>query len=853
MGAKVTLKEKINSEVIKSILNRPDEFNDEIIKKLKSYCFSLKKKNGGYNNIKKIEYNYKNELDVGRLFAENSVQSMCKLLRGLLLKDIYFDIDFSNCLGHILYFIYTVNGNIFSHCKNIEEFCIDREKFFNDILAADTSKKLKIEDVKELVISTAYGYNYSKKYGENYILKNFQSECGELANFIVKYKSEKYNEVISKELIDFNKQLKKIDTNHNKFFVDKPAYKFSVLNYYIQSIENTCLLTMVKTFKEHGREIGVLIFDGCCVEKLKNEEKFPEDLIKLAEDQIKSTVGITMKITQKEFNIKGYEWVFEKNDDIYDKVNVKIPFNRFFEINKNNIFVQYGVLYIKNPKTGEYDYGEKILYEVISRGEDYLIFKDINGKEHDFTTGTGRDLLIKEILNRHEFLDSIGTDRKKEINNSIDKLKFKDGIYDFYEDRFYKNGEFDENNYIFFKNQTIQFNFDECFSEEKMEYLFNTFYSNPYVNDNKDSGIFHLDSITFMLRGRSDIRNLLISFGEPKSGKGENTTILKNAFGGFVKSFDADDLMIPVNGKINNDPLEKRWISEAVLYRMRILIGNEIRDSANMEFDTTFAKKLISGGADEIRFRNFYGFDMYGIFHAGIVIYVNDLFGFNNPDKAFKTRGFITQSNNSFINPEDIEDTTYQFPSDPLLKQRVNDSEYIKAYIGMVITHVRKRGLGKNLHLSVPECVKKTTNLFVELPEERLKRRLEDHFEFNDNLKITPDIIMDKLKLKITENRLTRMLLKCKLKQSADRRYILGIGEKIDITEETEFDIFKKKLLSIFKLTHNKKDVISYKVIKEKIGMNLSDVTIGKYLDDIGLNSIRRKNGMFRECIILLD
>lgn len=358
-----------------------------------------------------------------------------------------------------------------------------------------------------------------------------------------------------------------------------------------------------------------------------------------------------------------------------------------------------------------------------------------------------------------------------------------------------------------------------------------------------------------MVRGRSDIRNMLFFIGPQRCGKGEFTTLALGALEGFACNFDINDLLVPLIGKISNDPLDKRWLGDIILNNRRIMISNEIIESESMGINNGLSKKIASGGTDFIKFRNLYGFDVEGICNAGLMAFMNfDLTCISNMDAQNKDRSNFSVADNSFLPKENIISPHFQFEEDPLLKIRCKNKEYQRAFIGLMINHVRRRGLnGKNV-IYRPPCAERNKEMIIDLIEERFKRQLEDNFEFGKDKKITIEIIKDTLKLKMSNESIGRLVMKCGFTKSLDKRYILGIGEKLDIIEETEFEQFKRILQDNFILTYNAKDLSSFKMIREKIKMeSLTDVMLGKYLDDMELVSVRKNNGMFRKGVKSLE
>jgi len=201
--------------------------------------------------------------NIGRLIAKGGYQALQKNVRGALAKNYYFDIDMVNAHPTMMIQMCEKEG---WECKALRTYVNSRDK----IVKKYEKEGYTRDDIKVAALSLMYG----KKPDET-MPGWFRTTFYGCVNDILIKISKKYPEEFE---------------NAKKFKKWNPLGRCA--SNIMQTLERSCLLSLVKSLEMNGRTVGTLMHDGCYVKKERDDEMyFPEDILRNAEKFIYEKVG----------------------------------------------------------------------------------------------------------------------------------------------------------------------------------------------------------------------------------------------------------------------------------------------------------------------------------------------------------------------------------------------------------------------------------------------------------------------------------------------------------------------------------------------------------------------------------
>lgn len=301
-------REKVDTERLEFLLNNPD-----VPKKEKALLTHWKKliKEGCWADIIYVLGKNVKDCDeaLGRLNAKSGVglQAFPRDIRNALAQRVYWDIDMVSAhptltrelsLRHKLSTTYQ------------DEYINNR----NDKLAELMDLKGCPKDIAKIYINSIY-------FGEEH-------SCASLPQF---YKNL-YKEVdTARRVITQDPEW----TEALRFLHGKKKNRLgSAFSYILQTIERGCLLAMEKSAKKNGRNFDVYIHDGGLIRKREGEEEFPEELLRVMEQDVFNETGFNVVLLSKPMETT-YTFAIKEN-------NAYLEMKQKFE-NQENVFS------IKNP------------------------------------------------------------------------------------------------------------------------------------------------------------------------------------------------------------------------------------------------------------------------------------------------------------------------------------------------------------------------------------------------------------------------------------------------------------------------------------------------------------------------
>jgi len=630
----ITLTEKIDKEKLMrlmSSLNITDEEKNAIYKyKLKIY----------QGNVQ-VNY-YFSDIGFGRLYAEQSLslQNFRKGIRHALAKDTYIDIDMVNAHPTIIAQLCKKED---IECNLLKDYVKNREVWLKEIRKFHDIDR---DEAKKLVLKLCYLGNY------------------ELEDSTDEQKLEKLS-LFSKELRSISKHIYKLDktlTDKVESDYSKTNKHASVLSLIAQKIEHNCLMEMRNFLESNGFNVGVLCFDGLMVKK--GNKPVTSDLLDKCSEFIKKRTGYLLKLEIKPMDqdIEIPKFNCFVDDDKGAQKNL-------FKLEDSNYFKYAdGKLHIFDEDTGQYSIDKVVLNHYVIKHRNFLLKEEQRTKDITEIKSYGRDAVLMKRI--RPFVEEASHDDEwleRTSRSSIGYLLFKDGIYNMKNNTFTKG--FNPN--IVFHDR-VPHNFPER-NEEDIKYA-----ADMSFNLLLDDPLPFIVASGRAIAGDISAKKIFFCPGLTNAGKSKLSDMYIICFGGFVKTFDAQNLANMNKNNTNDEASRNRW---AYIVRFgRIVFSNEIK----MEYplNGNSIKKFSSGG-DRVVGRNHYEGDTAFVPHFTLFCMLNDIPAIDPMDDAVYNRLVYCEFNKQFV--EKITNPKNQILADPNFGEKINEPRFIRGFIHLIL------------------------------------------------------------------------------------------------------------------------------------------------------------------------
>jgi hypothetical protein len=461
--------------------------------------------------------------------------------------------------------------------------------------------------------------------------------------------------------------------------------KASLLALFFQTEESKCLMSIAKYVKSIGREVGVLIHDGCCIRKVGDESVLPEKMLRGAEAMVKADTGYEVSLLVKAWTHSYIPTTTEHPlvpaDTLIDEA---FAARRFCELMGDHFIYDNKEMWVFSTSTGMWTRDIDTLERIITQLNGKLVFKQMGPlglKTYDFSgccdkTGT----LIRKLKCVAPVRDGYMRTR---IHSDIGKILWADGIYDFKTDTFTEG--FDPN--IVFTAR-INRNFPTKRDEEKIAYIqYNTFDA-PFLGTG-DGELLRHETMRMML-GDFLRKKGFIGQGPWNSSKGVYTCLLQTAFGSYIVQFNGNSLLFKSFGGES----ERDMTFAMNFCNARIAVSSEIRMPVNSTtgkenkavIDGNLWKTLCSGG-DEWRARNLNERAQTYVNKAAVFCLLNDTPDFSPADKDTQEKVKVIAFSASFTE-DPTEANERKCVSD--IKDKYRESEYGDALFHILVDEYKK-------------------------------------------------------------------------------------------------------------------------------------------------------------------
>lgn len=620
-------------------------------------------------------------LGYGRLYSAGGLEQLEADCRAAICKEFYHDIDMVNAQPTIL--VQLAKKELGMDMPQLQAYVENRDAVLGHIMERDNVPR---EEAKQRLISILFG-----GYTDDYFLVPLYEEVQNVAkkfSYLSQYE----------DLVDACRKEKPKD------------YLKSLVAYITQTAERRVLLAMRDYLTSAGWSMDVLIYDGGMIRK-RTDAACDDALMTAISTSIKEATGFDVQVKEKP--LIGFtdliEHVADEEEPIIDDLNACKELVRLLgdEITKQN-----NIIYIYNPANGLWvqDTGPLIGLSAVHRFFKELTFKRKNkdGSDRIYDFG-GNTKNIRSMLSHLSELVPASNFIRDSIKKSEGFLLFADGIVDLKTKTFTEG--FDKTK-VFTACTMRRWPKNHALYEEANHTLFVAPFADVEV------GNWYKNILARALAGHTVDKVFHVLLGEPNTGKSTVTGLLCKTFGGYVKTWELDNLKYKT-GSTTDEAKRLSWI--APLLGARIALSNEARMDG-IKLDGNLAKRL--SGGDAITYRQNFKDEITTEIMTTFFAMGNDMPSFSPEDAALRVRMNYASFNYSFVPKPEEECGEWEKPADPLLKMKIESDEWKDAF-----THIILDAYAAGVRLPAPDSIKAATDEYVPVESNSLKQLLEEEYE----------------------------------------------------------------------------------------------------------------------------
>lgn len=521
----------------------------------------------------------------GRLFASHglSLQGMKRLLRNTVSGHIYRDLDFSNCQPTLLAQFCDRNGIA---CPRLHEYVARRD----DVMAS-LSDRSGIRDPKKAILVAMNGGKPAEAEKEDW-LRSFHQEMEDVQRAIA-------------PLAPNELRVARAQNPQNVMG--------SMINMVLCEAENKTLLALKEFLEERGMTVGVLIFDGCLVERrgLERGQSLEPGFLEEAAAYVQGKTGYRLKIVEKDMTkdrLPVPESIYGSHVPVPIRyVSCSAEAARYLvhdlrnEVKSCNakIFVRIGNRWTCDPVRVDRFILSRCMFSNIHR----LRRTPAGNVVHTPLTGEIAEAVrvVKGIV---ALLPDDETFRARLFDSSVGSLCFLDGVYDFRSRSFRTYEEAaDVMTTIVIPRKFPARRPDPSVFEEVRQKIFL-----PIFGEDAD---FLGSYMAFKARGLAGCytdKKWACLVGERNCGKGTLQELDKLAFGGYVNEINANSFLLKPFA--DGDAAKSlSWAADCEFTRLsysnELSVNPDAPKSRSLTLDGNLIKRFQSGG-DEIICRKNY-------------------------------------------------------------------------------------------------------------------------------------------------------------------------------------------------------------------------------------------------------
>jgi hypothetical protein len=643
---------------------------------------------------------------IGRWFAKNapSIQRMPRKVRHTLCRGIWLDIDFVNCHPVLLQQMCRKEG---IPCQHLARYNKSREDMLLDIVQFEGST-FNRDNAKKAILKALNG-GHTEGINVDWwpaMCAEFKSIAHSIAN--LECHSKKRKNALQRDM-------RNIDAR--------------TMNLALCSEENRCLEQLYNLLFENNCIIDrscVLIFDGIQIlDTPRTRELVCNcEFLEKASRFIMESAGWQLSIKVKDFD-EGYALPEGYDSDVVDCIVIesgddktaaeeflKLHCHRLARCRDHTFWLQDGV-YIHNAKAVR-----EALVSCISemnicvRGRHGLTQYSRSLKHAE---DCAQMVLSNTKIIRNDFIEHLW-------NSNLGYLAFDNGVFSFQQQSLLQTPE-ELDNICF--TMRIPRQYPAVIDPDVLQALMDRVLI-PILPDAQQRNYF-LHCVSRALAGEVFDKRWYVLIGERNSGKGVLCLLLELAFGGFVQTINAENLLCARFG--NGDTAKKQsWMSP--LEFVRVAFSNEVSgDVGRIKIDGNMVKRMASGG-DSVEVRTNYKDEERKKLQCTMFLCCNE-FPQIAPADAYETLE-VFNFQTKFVDQETFESAgpkrqRHWMMSDPGLKKWIRQPEVVDAF-----THVVLKAY-TSTRLLQPECVKQDITNFKGPAAEDIVDRIKEVVVYSPN------------------------------------------------------------------------------------------------------------------------
>jgi len=539
--------------------------------------------------------------DIGRLHAlrGTGLQSLSRECRAALSQKYYWDVDMRNAQPTLLQQYAEKRG---WKCDKLTQFNKHRDDYISELME---TLQISRKEAKERICRLMFG---GTTVGlTSFFVDELGPELGMLMRNIYTENQHKYPSVA-----------KRVNATR------------SMMAMVLQTEERACLMAMDLSLAKQGRSMDVLIHDGGLVRKKEGEVKFPEEVLRRVERDVKDLVEYDISLA-----VKPLVTTFERDDNEDDLVSPDVLVDdsyaakTFVSMMEGKIVLD-GYVWIFDDNTGIWTCEDHCLHRKMVEFGEKLVFRQQGPMGLKIFNYSG-DVAHQDRLRRS--LPAVLPDRKgyffDRIETSVNHLLFTDGIYNFKTHTFTKG--FDPA-IVFFG--AIPRPFPTERNEEAIEFVRTKFFRDPFKNPAVGDALLHF--LARGVAGHYEAKKSIVAYGPLNSSKGSLTKHLETTLGkGLIGQFQGDSLLMRTGDIEATKSLSwvKKFCDKRIAYSSEITVSKEKPKPINGNL-----LKSLSGGGDTITLRTNHKDEEEVVNKALTFVFVNDLPDISPVDASVRDR-----------------------------------------------------------------------------------------------------------------------------------------------------------------------------------------------------------------------
>jgi hypothetical protein len=614
-----------------------------------------------------VKYVQSSLTNAGRKFAlrAEGLQSFSRAIRHTLATGVYKDIDIKNCHPVILVQYCDAKGYA---CDAIKDYVIHRDDKLNDLMTANNmeiNKKNK-DIVKKVMLSAVNGAMKTipkcieeLKVKPDWFVK-FYKQCN-------KVKEQIAADPENKDLVKAVVKKQKKDNKNN--------VEGSVLNHTLCRIEDEIIMACNAYCEDNKIPVKniVLCFDGFMIPVGLDIE------LGALSKYVKEKTGYDVEFAVKPFDeIIDLSGLAPSDSQMKDVTTIEHDAEGAFLLLKelqDRLRVSQAVVYMKE---GNLWITDKMRIDTLMKNECVRMNFARMGAEDKVlpysTNKNGRENIVKlamDLLMEREDKHFA----EKAFQSTLGKLCFKNGVYDFNSRSFTPWCDNPE----VYTNILIDRDFPER-DDVKIKEVYDKVINTIFNSDGKVKSM--LNVISNALSGAVHEKYMSMCMGHRSSGKGVITELCSYAFGDYVGTFLASNLLMD-----NSLDAERQYGFMLALRSCRLLFANEAkRDDSRKDcsYDGNLIKSFIGG--DKYKGRFIYGSPVEFRIQGKMFLMFNDMPVFT-PADCLESMAYFDFPY-KFVDADNMVDALpFYRPADPKIKDFIRDPAVSDAFLHIVLDH----------------------------------------------------------------------------------------------------------------------------------------------------------------------